>query len=754
MSETTEKIVFRYGKPIFKGEDGFSICVARLRSDSSNIIVKGYDIPKTKNCWVIASGKWVADAKHGKSFSALYSEVETPKTEKGIVSYLKSMKVGLGDKYAQKIFDRFGASIWTVLDTKPEEIEEIEGISSRSVKRLRKKWEEISIKRNLMQLFSESTEFTGRMAEKVAKKLGAEAVVKVQKNPYLLCRMAGLSFKVVDRVAKEIMKEKANPYTKERTGAAFFSILKQATVSGHVCLPEQLLVRNAMTLLNSAAYTEKLLERQVRNALTLLVKKGWLKKSGITIYSVRSWEDEKRLSDNIIRLIRAGAEGTEYATLIVDDVLKSYMEQNSIALAERQCKAVQAAFLEPVSIVTGGPGTGKTTLTKAILRLDKEIHGSDSDPVLLAPTGRAARRLAEATCHPASTVHSAIGYKGEDMEYDDEDEKQLNASIVIVDEASMLDQRIASLLVEKIADGTRVVFVGDSDQLPSVGAGNVLAELIVSGVVPVTRLEVVFRQTGEHNPILINSDKIHKGETDLVYDKDFRFIECHKEDAQIYHACMEYLRAVKKYGIDNVMLLNPYRTEKKTKVNADRMNKQIQMWYNPPKNTDPQMIIGKTVFSCNDRVMQTKNTEMAQNGDIGTVTRIFDRENEDDPTQMDTIMEVDFSGMRVEYTKEEAQDLTLAYCCTVHKSQGAEYKMVIMVVSNFHTAMLQRNLIYTGITRARQQVMLIGNIQGEDSAVTKAIKNTKSATRYTNLANRLRETAQEPKKADNIADIT
>ena len=753
MSEATEKIVFRYGKPIFKGDDGFSICTARLRTDSSDIVVKGYDIPRTKNCWIIASGKWVADVKHGKSFSSIYAEVETPKTEKGIISYLRSMRVGLGEKNARKIYNRFGDSIWTILDTNPEEIEEIEGISFRSVQRLRKKWEEISIKRNLMNLFSASTEFTGRMAEKIAKRLGSKAVAKVQKNPYLLCRMAGLSFRTVDRVAKELKKDKATPYTSERTGAAFYSVLKQATVSGHVCLPEQLLIRNAMMLLNSSAYSEKLLERQVRNALTFLVEKGWLKKSGIMVYTVKSWEDEQRLSDNLVRLIKAGAGGTEYATIVVDDVLKDYMEQNSITLAKQQCVAVQAAFLEPVSIVTGGPGTGKTTLTKAILQLDKRIHGEDSAPILLAPTGRAARRLAEATCHPASTVHSAIGYKGEDVEYDDDAEERLNGSIVIVDEASMLDQHIASLLVEKIANGTRVVFIGDSDQLPSVGAGNVLAELISSGVVPVTRLEVVFRQTGEHNPILINSDKIHKGETDLVYDENFRFIECHKEDAQVFHACREYLRAVKKYGIDNVMLLNPYRTEKKTKVNADRMNKQIQMWYNPAKSSKPHMTIGKTVFSCNDRVMQTKNTEMAQNGDIGTITRIFERENEDDPTQMDTIMEVDFLGMRVEYTKEEAQDLTLAYCCTVHKSQGAEYKMVIMVVSNFHAAMLQRNLLYTGITRARQQVMLIGNIQGESSAVVRSIKNTKSATRYTNLANRLQIAIRNSANVDNIADI-
>ena len=747
-----EKVVFRWSRQLFKGDDGYGIHIVRMRSDNQFAVVKGFDVPKAKNCWVVASGKWVPDKKHDKAFVVTYSEIEIPTTAKGVVPYLRALRIGLGEKYASKLCDKFGAAIWNILDVNPDELNDVEGVPKRLIKRLRKKWEEAAIKRNLMQLFGEAPEFTPKMADRVAKRLGSSAIGKITKNPYLLCRMANLPFKTVDSVARKMKEYAAKPYTMHRLGTAFYCVLKSASLSGHVCLPADTLIAKSLLLLNNGVFKERLTDRQVRNCLRKTVKDGWLKNCGKMIYIVESYEDEKRLAENLLRLFRAGLQGAEYATIVVGDVLESYMKQNNIVLAKQQCKAVQAAFLEPVSIVTGGPGTGKTTLTKAILQMDREMHGSESEPVLLAPTGRAARRLAEATGHAAQTVHSAIGYRGEEEPADED--KKISGSIVIVDEASMLDQHIASLLVEKVESKTRVVFIGDSDQLPSVGAGNVLAEIIRSGVIPVTRLEVVFRQTGDHNPILINSDKIHHGRTNLLYNDRFRYVECHTEQAQHYHAYKEYINGVKKYGIDNVMLLNPYRSEKKTMVNVASLNRAIQLSLNPPTSNKPHMIVGKQVFTAGDRVMQTKNTESTQNGDIGTVVRIFDRENEDDPTQTDTIMEIDFSGMRVEYTKEDAQNLTLAYCCTVHKSQGAEYQMIIMVVSNYHEQLLQRNLLYTGITRAKQEVCLVGNILGVGSAVTKSINNTKSAIRYTCLAYQLRKLACKPTQAENIADIT
>jgi len=453
------------------------------------------------------------------------------------------------------------------------------------------------------------------------------------------------------------------------------------------------------------------------------------------------YHEERLLAEGIVRLMRSPVTNARYAQFSLNNFLEQYMQENGIRFAPDQKTAIINAFLNPVSIVTGGPGTGKTTLTKAILALDKVISGNKSNPLLLAPTGRAAKRLSEATGHNAQTVHSAIRYFGEKAAPEGlaPQSKGLfsEASLIIVDEASMLDQMIASWMIQIIPSGTRLVFVGDSDQLPSVGAGNVLHEMIVSNVVPVTRLNVIFRQNGV-SPIVANAAKIHEGKHDLTYNRDFKSFDIDSEAGQVYKAVEFYVKCFNYYGADNVMMLCPYRNSKFTKVNTSELNRQIQHQVNPVKEGELSMSSRRNIFHANDRVIQLKNVDCVLNGDVGIVTEVIDTIDENDSSKVSRKLTVDFGmGITREYTEDMLNELDLAYCNTVHKSQGSEYPVVILVLSNKHQALLQRNLVYTAITRATKNVALIGDINGINSALGKAIDNTKSGERHTTLSKRL-----------------
>lgn len=344
--------------------------------------------------------------------------------------------------------------------------------------------------------------------------------------------------------------------------------------------------------------------------------------------------------------------------------------------------------------------------------------------------------MSEATGFPAQTIHSAVGWKGDDTPMN-QDETPLDGNLVIIDESSMMDQFIASVLLKRIERGARVVFVGDIDQLPSVGAGYVLHDLIASGVIAVTRLNVIYRQAGD-NPIITNAHRINNGSWDLVEDKEsFVFLETTSDGETFEKAVRMYVKMVKKYGVENVVLLNPQRNN--TELSVDNFNLKLQEMLNPPVQGKFEMTVGKTAYRENDIVMELKNGENAKNGDVGVIRQIIRRPDPDAPREWNyfAIIEFNHDGDLLEYSSKDLQHITHAWCTTVHKAQGAEYETVIEVVTMKHASMLKKNLIYTGVTRAKKRVCLIGEKEALKRAVTG--DNAKQEQRYTLLAQRLRK---------------
>ena len=425
----------------------------------------------------------------------------------------------------------------------------------------------------------------------------------------------------------------------------------------------------------------------------------------------------------------------EHLESLIDDY-----ETDNFKLAESQREAVSMVFKSQVSVITGGPGTGKTTVIKAVLYVHQQVFGASSEPVLLAPTGKAVRRMAEATGFHAATVHSSVGYRGTSIPVSDE--ITVEGNLIIIDESSMLDQQICAILLNKIRTGAKVVFVGDINQLPSVGAGNVLKDIIESEVVPTTTLSVIFRQEGE-SPIIANAAKMNAGDTDLVYNSTFCFFDMPTEEDTFRKTKEIYLKCIRKYGISNVILLNPQRQN--TLLSVGAFNKELQAALHTPEysmyldrcdDSDGLLIhIGSTEYRPGDRVMQLKNTEIASNGDIGIIRRITRYPDPDDPENWlyNAYIEFNEDGKLLEYNMDMMREIDLAYAMTVHKAQGSEYTCVVEVVSDAHPMLLKRQILYTGITRAKTYVYLVGQYD----ALKKAVQDGTPVFRFTALKGRL-----------------
>ena len=723
---------------------GIYICTCKTDSNEGSVVVRGYDIPSISGCWIKGYGRWVTDPKtHRKSFSAFYTEIILPESKTGVVNFLRFTHAGLGMARSQALFAKFKGQLWEILKTDPDRLKEVEGVTSSHIKRLTRAMEVMDIKRELMKMFSGSEEFNAHKAMVIARRLNTNALRTVKSNPYSLCRLAQISFRTVDNMAFNL--DGISATMGHRISTAIYFVLKESENKGHVCLPYDELVAVTVKVLNGSVFKDYVSTVQVQNNLNELIKRRLMYRQENMVYIPENFEDQNTIVTNVVRLLFSPIKDSSYAQLMAEDVLKEYMNENNIILADKQKEAVISAFIEPISIVTGGPGTGKTTMTKALLAMDKKLNGKNSNPLLLAPTGRAARRLKEATNHETKTVHSAINYRGDENGFLVSGNVELDASLIIVDEASMLDQKIAARFLEAVKSGSRIVFVGDPDQLPSVGAGNVLADLIQSNQIVVTKLDIIYRQHGTDNPIVSNAKKIMENDTGLIFNSRFRKIECTTPEAQIYHSMRAYVACVKKYGLNNVILLNPFRRGKTSSVTTMELNRQLQHALNPIHSEDPCIAVRNEVFHKGDRVMQLENNNKVQNGDVGTICRVVQEADSDDPNQVTLF--VDFGdGVEIKYDKENIAELTLAYACTVHKSQGSEYKAVVMILSKDHEMMLQRNLFYTGITRASEMVILVGSISGEHSAMAHAVHTANAMKRYSQLKELLSAKIKDEKK--------
>lgn len=689
-------------------------------------IACGDSLPTSAEMRVILYGRWKKNDR-GEQFAVEYFDQELPQGKRGIISYLLSLKIGIGRKRAEDIYNKFGTGIWDVLENEPERLLVVKGITPKTVDKLTKKLNETRIYRNIIKAFHGQCNMTLEKAKNIVSAFEDDALDVVNNHPYRLCHVKGFSFPIVDAFA---ISQGTLANSQYRLEAGMIHVLDRITLSGHVCIPLKDLCKSMMTLLASAG---EVTEEDCKSAIRKAHKKKIVMVTSGFVYRRKLHEQETSIAENLIARTKR-----QNPVENIDKFLDQYKEDTGVVLADKQAEAVKCCFKNSICVLTGGPGTGKTTTTRAILYVHKLVYGNSSEPVLLAPTGRAARRMSEATEYPAATIHSVIGYHEEDGEGVSREDAEINGNLVIIDECSMMDQQITALLLEKIPMDCRVVFVGDPDQLPSVGCGNVLHDMIRSQAIPLVKLDVIYRQ-GAGSPVITNAHKILAGDTHLEIGDKFKFYAIEDDSAIFKAACKFYTKCVAAYGIDNVIMLNPYR--KKTALSVNTFNQELQAELNPPKPDALTMTVHGIEFREKDKVMQTKNTEGAKNGDVGYIRRITRQPNKDDPTEWEYTAYIEFNddGKELPYSEEDLDNVDLAYCTTIHKSQGSQYETVIMICSNLHAMSLKRNLIYTGITRAEKNVALIG----QPSAVEKSILNATADVRYTLLADRLHSLANK-----------
>ncbi|MCC6612337.1 MAG: ATP-dependent RecD-like DNA helicase [Anaerolineae bacterium] len=672
------------------------------------------------------TGFWIDDAKYGRQFRAETCTPIVPTTEAGIIAYLSSGIVsGIGPRTAERIVDHFGARTLDVLDNEPDRLHEVPGLKTELANKLGKAWVENQSVRQTM-IFLQGYGVSAKMASRIYKHYGFNTSKIVEDNPYTLAdEVYGIGFIRADEIARRMDVQVDDP---NRLRAGLIYALNQLARDGHVYAPRAELIKTASELLrvDDVANVEARLDEQI--LLGELIAEGGGHPGGETaVYLTEYYEAEIGAVEHLRALRKTESDIMKQAAKTDwDELLAKLAKDIEVSLTPQQQGAVRAALEGKVSVLTGGPGTGKTTtlrmVIEALLALDRRF-------ALASPTGRAAKRLSEATGQPAMTIHRLLGYiPGEGFEYDEDN--PLRVEMLIVDEASMIDLLLLHDMLRALKPETHLMLVGDVDQLPSVGAGNVLRDIIDSGVAHVTRLDAIFRQS-EDSHIVLNAHRINHGEMPVTDNKSSDFYFFGEDDpAAAADLLIDVVanRLQDKFGVDplnDVQVIAPmYRGP----VGVHALNERLQQRLNGSRRMAEKQLGGK-LFRVGDKVMQTRNNYDKEvfNGDIGRIYGL----NLDDSE-----VEVVIDGRYVYYDfSEAAEELILAYCISTHRSQGSEYPVVVMPLLTQHYMMLQRNLLYTAVTRARQLVVLVGSRK----AVSMAVKNNKVAARYSGLQRRLKD---------------
>lgn len=693
-----------------------------VRDSSGSILPQfkavGYFLPVSNHLRYDMKGHWSRNAKHGTQFEVdSYDEVIIPSRD-GIIGYLSSGQIkGIGPRIAEKIYDAYGNLALEVLDKEPDKLLGIPGISQT---RLTKICDSYLANRAARDVVAFLTPYgiTANRAVKLYKEYGKEAMSIVKEHPYQLCELAGIGFKTADRIASSVG---FTPLSTERVDAALLYTLTEAESRGHLCMEKHAFIKSCSKLLETPELTEEMLA----NRAARLVSEGDLVSYQGMVYRVSNAQSEAALANHIHRLLQSACQ-YEYEDL--DQEIDAEERALRVRFAPEQREAVKMALTHTLSIITGGPGTGKTMIQRAILDIYKRRHPKNSI-ICCAPTGRAARRMEQSTGEPSSTVHKALGLLAFDGGYFGGVEA-LEADLILADEVSMLDNHLALHLFKAVPGSSQLILIGDADQLPSVGPGAVLSELLASGLIPVVRLDRVFRQNAGSR-IAVNAKLIRHGTLSLEYGPDFQFHQSPSIPESAERIKELYLQEVQRYGVDNVALLSPFRQKTETGVNA--LNEVLRDSVNPKASYKIEAVCGKKLFRQGDKVMQTRNHDDVSNGDIGTITGITKTAN-------DVCVHVDFGDGRVkEYDSTDLEMLDLGYATTIHKSQGSEYRSVIINLQCAHSLMLTRPLVYTAITRGKDRVILVG----ERKALCIAIKKTDTEKRGTCLAHRLQALSKE-----------
>lgn len=673
------------------------------------------------------TGEWVQDARYGQQFKAESVRQTVPATVEGMRRYLGSGLIkGIGPRTAKKIVDHFGLDTLRVLDHDPARLQEVPDVGRKRTKMIAKAWAEQQAVKEVM-LFLQGHQIATGLAIKIYKQYGDDSIRAVRENPYRLARdIWGIGFLTADKIARDLGLPEDSPHRME-AGAIY--ALNEATNDGHVFVPREELITTAAELLrlDGAAHgIEAAIDRLHAAGGVEIdhVPSGDLGVEWEAVYLPAMYYAEVGATKRLRRMLDApDSRLAEMQHVRWTPFLASLQGESPVALTDQQRGVVQQALTHKVSVLTGGPGTGKTTTLRTVIAA---LRQTGHKFLLCSPTGRAAKRLAEATGEPAQTIHRLLGYSpAEGFTFNEE--HTLDADMIVVDESSMIDLSLFYNLLKAIAPDTHLLLVGDVDQLPSVGAGDVLRDLIRSDVLPVTRLAAIFRQEGG-SLIIRNAHQINAGQQPDTHNEGDDFFFFGEEDPEAAAALVVDIvqnRIPRRFGYDSLedvqVLVPMYRGA----VGVDALNRALQAALNPPGRVAERRIMGR-LFRVGDKVMQLRNNYDKEvfNGDIGRV-HAFDFDEQ--------VMQVRVDGRTVSYEFSECDELSHAYAISVHKSQGSEYPVVLLPLLTQHYMMLQRNLLYTAVTRARQLVVLVGTRK----AVAIAVRNDKIASRYSGLAWRL-----------------
>lgn len=731
ISGTVERVIF------YNEENGYT--VLRLMPASVNsgggdggltrpresVSCVGHMVNPQAGVQLKLSGRWVTNTRFGRQIEFSHTEEMLPATSEGIRLYLSSGLIkGVGEEMASRIVKAFGTDTIRVLDEEPERLLKVRGVGKKSLACIRASWAEHRGIRDLL-LFLQPHGITPAYAVRIYRAYGADALGIVRENPYRLAMdIQGIGFVTADAAARKLGFEHDHPL---RIQAGTLYVLQKSTDDGNVYLPQTALMEAVCAqlgvdegLVDDALAALETDERIVREDMDMPCPGGTQAETGV--YLRRYFHCESKTAFYLQRLIRSPKSiRFENPDVLVDKVVSEL----NISLAPEQLEAVRTAARSKVMVLTGGPGTGKTTIINAIIKLFAEVRARI---LLAAPTGRAAKRMAETSGREARTIHRLLEYSPKEDGFARNEDSPLACGLLVVDEASMMDTLLFYHLLKAVPLGATLVLVGDVHQLPSVGPGNVLADIIGSGQVPVVELTEIFRQSAE-SEIICNAHLINRGEVPSLESSkdrlsDFYFI--HQNDPEKAADLMIDLvrnHIPRRFGldpVDDIQVLTPMH---KGAVGAGLMNTRLQEALNP---NGLEVRRGERAFRLHDKVMQIRNNydKDVFNGDMGRISFL---------DLADRTLSVTFDDRVVPYEFDELDELAPAYAISIHKSQGSEYPAVVIPIMMQHYMLLQRNLIYTGATRGKRLVILVG----ESRALHMAVKNNKTRKRFTRLTERL-----------------
>ena len=710
-------------------ETGYTVLKAAVKDYHELVPIVGNLLDVSIGSVLLVEGDWKVDAKYGRQFIASKWEETLPATVYGIEKYLGSGLIkGVGPVYAKKIVAQFGAETLNVIEDEPHRLSEVPGIGERRVAKIIASWEKQKEIKNIM-LFLQGHDVSTAFAARIYQTYGAESIETVRNNPYRLADdIWGIGFRTADTIAARLGLAK-DSYVRIRAGI-LYTLSQLADSQGHVYLDQGMLIQEAAKILSTES------DAMDPSLVTMSLDHMVLEKDVITevlpdpllpdeaphraVYLPPFFFAEMGVAGRLRRILRTPAQ------MLVQPDLQALEKQNQIQYDQVQKDAIISALTHKVMVLTGGPGTGKSTTTLGIIQA---LKASGLRISLAAPTGRAAKRMTEVTGMEAKTIHRLLEFSPKDG-YKHNEENPLSTDVLIVDECSMIDLILMNSLLKAVPDSARLILIGDTDQLPSVGAGNVLKDIIDSGVIPVTRLTRIFRQA-QTSRIVMNAHRINHGEFPDICNRagsDFFMIakETPEEAAPaIVDLVSRRLPGYFRVSPESIQVLTPMQ---RGEAGAANLNLLLQEKLNAA-NADHSLRRSGITYRLGDRVMQIRNNydKDVYNGDIGLVSSV----NMEEKT-----LNILFDDRTISYDITELDEIVLAYATTIHKAQGAEFPVVVMPVLNSHFVMLQRNLIYTGITRAKRAVVLVGS----KNALSYAIRNDRVSQRNSMLSRRLSDT--------------